>query len=384
MSIEKAEQIILIDRACQQCTKLLVQKFSEVGDEEDFYKEVFELRKPHIENLVSAFSRSTFNYGAGFDVGRAFDATLYPIRAFNDVDVMRILYPVLFYTLILKNFQNKDTVDRRSRRGSKSWGNTKELLKVNPIDEQHKSKSTTGKRLKMFSPELADKIRNAGTKRTYEEEAGESFADEIEQLLMHYDVAMFYLSDHRITWMEAVARRGLFARDVLISQMEYSSPVDTILRLYLLEYIDEVVSGAGKLSNGYKIPGLPPQYLLTAFCEDREENSKAVQERKGAAEWYHSKQEVSLDAGGDLSDDFDYLYSQLSLLTFTDEDAADMLDYVFRSSKLNWYLHIDDHIHKYAEAISDGLNRKENIDERHFDLENLFAPYRMKLLGSLQ
>lgn len=177
MSIEKAEQIILIDRACQQCTKLLVQKFSEVGDEEDFYREVFELRKPHIENLVSAFSRSTFNCGAGFDVGYAFDATLYPIRAFNDVDVMRILYPVLFYTLILKNFQNKDTVDRRSRRGSKSWGNTKELLKVNPIDEQHKSKSTAGKRLKTFSPELADKIRNVGTKRTYEEEAGESFAD---------------------------------------------------------------------------------------------------------------------------------------------------------------------------------------------------------------
>ena len=161
--------------------------------------------------------------------------------------------------------------------------------------------------------------------------------------------------------------------------MKYCSPVDTILRLYLLEYIDEIVSSASQLSNGYKTPGLPPLYLLTGFCEDREENSKAVQERKGAAEWYHSKQEVSLDAGGDLSDDFDYLYSQLSLLTFTDEDAADMLDYVFRSSKLNWYLHIDDHIHKYAEAISDGMNRKENIDERHFDLENLFAPYRMDL-----
>lgn len=383
LAMEKAEQIVLIDRACQQCAKLLVQKFSEVGDEEDFCRDVFELKKPQIANLVSAFSGSAFNYGAGFNVGHAFDATLYPIRAFNDVDVMRILYPVLFYTLILKNFQNKDTVGRRTRRGSKAWGNTKELLKVNPIDEQHKSKSTEDKILKILPPELVGKIQIAEQEGTYKDGAARGLDDEAEQLLMHYDVAMFYLSDHRISWVETVSRRGLFARDVLKSQMEHSSPVDTILRLYLLECIDEVVSGAGKLSNGYQMPGLPHQYLLTAFCEDREQSNRTVQEGNESAEWDNSSQEVSLDEGGDLSDDFDYLYSQLSLLTFTDEDAADMLDYFFCAGKLNWYLHMDEHIHKYAEAISDGMNRKENIDERHFELENLFAPYRMELLGSL-
>lgn len=136
LSNEKAEQIVLIDNVCQKCAKLLLGKFSEEGNVEDFERDSFELKVEYLDELTEAFNVSSFCDVQGFDVGEAFDDTLFPLCAYNDATVMRILYPVLFYSLLVKNFQNKETISRRARRKSKSWGKTKNLLEVPSVDEQ--------------------------------------------------------------------------------------------------------------------------------------------------------------------------------------------------------------------------------------------------------
>ena len=58
LSNEKAEQIVLIDNVCQKCAKLLLGKFSEEGNVEDFERESFELKVEYLDELTEAFNVS--------------------------------------------------------------------------------------------------------------------------------------------------------------------------------------------------------------------------------------------------------------------------------------------------------------------------------------
>ena len=375
LKMENAEQILLIDRACQKCAELLIINFSEKGDEEDFSRDVFEFKERSINDLEQAFAKSVFSYGKCVHAGRIFSEIMHPIQAYNDVTVMRILYPVLFYTLILKNFLNEETVNRRLRRGSKSWGKTKDLLDAPSVGEQCRTKlEDDGVPEHKDFAELKRRIDHIGEERIQPVKLMDGLISEMVQLAIHGNVAVYFLEEGRTNWMEAVAQRGLFARWILESQTAYCSPIDSLLQMYLLESIDRIVSSAAKLSDCEKIPDLPESYLLTAFCEDDVELDENESCGRAAR-----KRRVPLVSEDEISDDLDYLYSQLSQLTFTGDDISRILDCFFDEKKLEWYQDTRAHVYQYAEAIVNGLDRGENIDERHFDLENLFAPYRMKL-----
>ena len=56
--------------------------------------------------------------------------TMYPLLEINGEAMMRILYPVLFYTLILKNYDNQEAANKRAQRGSKTWKKVSDMLSV--------------------------------------------------------------------------------------------------------------------------------------------------------------------------------------------------------------------------------------------------------------
>lgn len=380
LSMENAEQIVLIDNICQKCANLLLEKFSEEGNIEDFERDSFELKVEYLDELTEAFNVSSFCDVQGFDVGEAFDDTLFPLCAYNDATVMRILYPVLFYSLLVKNFQNKETISRRARRKSKSWGKTKNLLEVPSVDEQwEREKEDIPDKTRNARIELFKQITEYGRENSTSSNKTIGMFDEMTQLLFHGEVAAYLIGDSEFKMLEIVSRRGLLAKNILASQVSHTSPVDTILRLYLLQAIDGVVSNAALLSNGYEIADLPRSFLLTAFNEDQGIDPAEIMCKRDSDCREKQKKKVLLDSEIEITEDFDYLYAQLLALSFTMEDVKEMLDYFFDADGLSWYLKSGEYIQQYIEAIMEGFNQKRNIDERHFDLKKLFAPHRMNL-----
>lgn len=199
------------------------------------------------------------------------------------------------------------------------------------------------------------------------------------QLLFHGEVAAYLIGDSEFKLLEIVSRRGLLAKNILASQVSHTSPVDTILRLYLLQAIDGVVSNAALLSNGYEIADLPRSFLLTAFNEDQGIDPVEIMCKRDSDCREKQKKRVLLDSEIELTEDFDYLYAQLLALSFTMEDVKEMLDYHFDSDKLEWYSQSGQHVQKYVEAILSAFGQKKNINESDFELELLATPYRLEL-----
>ena len=196
LSMENTEQIVQIDNVCQKCANLLLEKFFEEGNIEDFERDSFELKVEYLDELTGAFNVSSFCDIRGFDVGEAFDDTLFPLCAYNDATVMRILYPVLFYSLLVKNFQNKETISRRARRKSKSWGKTKNLLEVPSVDEQwEREKEDIPDKTRTARFELFKQVTEYAQENSTSSNKAIGMFDEMNQLQFHGEVAAYLIGD---------------------------------------------------------------------------------------------------------------------------------------------------------------------------------------------
>lgn len=168
--------------------------------------------------------------------------------------------------------------------------------------------------------------------------------------------------------MKVVAQRGSFARDILLSQKAHSKPVDMILRMYLLETVDGLLYNAERLSNGHRHPDLPREYLVTSWME----NERSDEDSTG-------KNLVDLHIGEEIKGDFEWIYPKLSESKIDDDHVIDMIDYYFCESRLDWFLHCEEHIVKYADAVIHAMQHSQGIDIRYLDLDQLNTPERTKL-----
>ena len=238
LSVEDAEQIVRIDKVLQKTAKLFFQHFIEKGECTDLFLERFEVKLEWIDDLEEQFRKSGFYSDDSIDVANAFDDAMYPLVPLNDEYILQVLYPVLFYTLVLKNYSNRDTVNRRARRGSKSWGIKKNMLKVPPaggdcnnkeaIDSARRKIEALGMDVIQKRNELEQRLINE------DEEYLRLSLRELDNLLMHADNVMYILDDQRISWLKTMAQRAMFAKGILESQMKDYRPIDTLLRLYLV------------------------------------------------------------------------------------------------------------------------------------------------------
>lgn len=383
LSIDKAEEIVRLDKVLQQSADLIIHTFIEKGIVDDPFMDSFDLKEVWIDQLEEQFKKSKFYHGEQLDVANAFDNTMYSLIELNDKNIIRIMYPILFYTLILKNFSNADTIKRREKRGSKSWGNTSNLLDIpdGPEKDDGHRKKVAELRENIERLTVNVKKKEAEISEILGKEDREDLyfqLRDIESLLMHAEAALYLLDSRKIAWLETMAQRALFVKDILESQKDNSPPIDTVLRLYVLNAMYGIMFTSECLSNGFRNNDLPGKYLLTSF---REHNGILIDWaiKSGYKPKKVAEKEISLDDSVEISDDFLWLYGQLRKLTFMPEDVKDLLEYFFQENRLQWYLDCDEKIRKYAEAVLRGLRDFENINEKYFNLFLLSAPLQTKL-----
>ena len=389
LCLENPEQITEIDTALQKCAELLIKNFVESSDEENLYWDSFELKKAWADQLEGVFKKSGYYNGEGFSVGKAFGDTIFKIAEFNEGTAVRVLYPVLFYTLVLKNYDKQNTANRRNQRGSKTWGITKNMLSVPVIGEKNSvaQMSTVIKyRIAKLNKQLKDLIQEkeqeydrlltepvfgTGNYQLYQ-------LHELEDLLSHAKTAVNLLDNRKIGWLEIVAQRGQFAREILVSQMDNSKPIDSVLRMYILEAVDGLLFNTELLSNGYRSPELPRKFLLRSFLENRGVDISQVLDRSDNED-SDKRQVKTADDVVKIEGDFFGIYAQLSKLRFSQENVHDMLDYFFNEDDLAWFRKCDEHITKYADVVIRGLQESREIDNRYLDLELLNIPMQTNL-----
>ena len=388
LSVEDAEQIVRIDKVLQKTAKLFLQNFIEKGACTNLFKERFEVKLAWIDDLEEQFRKAGFYGGESIDVAKSFDDAMYPLVELNDDYILQVLYPVLFYTLVLKNFSNRNTINRRVQRGSRSWGTTNDMLKVPPAWVECKNKKavvSARQKIEELRPEVIRK-RDELEQRLINE--GEEFlcmaVGELDDLLMHTNNVMYILEDQRISWLKTMAQRAMFAQDILLSQIQSGPPIDTLLRLYLLNEIDRVVFYSEYLSNDGRHNHLPQEYLLTTFWENRRIPIENIFSPIELEKQVRIKRKVSLVKEEPISDDYKFLYEQLSKLKIKKENMEEMLDYFFISRNLAWYQKLEDEVIKFADVVIEGLRKFENIDERHNDWGNFLTLRLMQIFEVLE
>ena len=371
--------MVKLDKALQKCAELIIENFIECSDEENPYRDSFELEEDWRDQLEVVFKESGYSGSEAFSVGDAFEDVVFRIAEFNDGAAVRILYPVLFYTLVIKNFNKQNTENRRAHRGSKTWGNTKNLLEVPDAREKNSTellRAETRKRISEQREQLENLIQEKElefSRLSKEPVSGDGNHQllqqaEAEDLLDHAKRAVSLLDISKICWMKVVAQRGLFARDILLSQEDHSKPEDSILRMYLLEAVDGLLYHAERLSNGYRFSDIPREYLYMSWFKNEVDG-----------EYPKFKSLVDLHIWEEAKGDFELLYTKLPEAEMDDEFVIDMIDYYFSKSRLDWFLHCEEHIVKYADVVIHALHQSQGIDIRYLDLDRLSTPERTKL-----
>lgn len=95
LTIDDPEHIVVIDKALQRCAELLINNFISESSEEFLIRESFELEEDWRDQLNDVFKASKYCSVEGFDVGEAFEDTIFKVSEFNECTAMHILFPVL-------------------------------------------------------------------------------------------------------------------------------------------------------------------------------------------------------------------------------------------------------------------------------------------------
>ena len=392
------KQIIRLDKVLQKTAILVIQNFIETSDKDHRFCDSFDLKEEWIDELEDAFRNSPFFNREGFDVAAAFDDTMYPLAEINHEDIMRILYPVLFYTLILKNYDNQESANKRAKRGSKTWKKVSDILTVPMVGEQDDGNDKTDADKREKLEELIKQAEQHELKlraQLIKEEIRYIRFNlrELQDLLFHAENAMYLLNSKKVSWIEAMAKRGLLVRTVLESQQDHSKPIDSVLRLYVLNAIDEVVFRSEQMSNRGRSSVFPKTYFLSSFRMNIPIPIEYLNDSDYLKKRKFDIPEGALEEKLDISNDFSYLYAQLSKTTFKQADIEYMLDYFFDPEQLKWYTDCTQSVSQYISTVTraiqkfvDSVNADEpayeNINERYLDSEHLFTPLRMRMFDN--
>lgn len=374
----KPEQIQEIEKHIQKLITLIKEQFVEKSDDWEQYNFVFNLDTKVIDNLVKLFHESKLFYKHSVDIAEQYDSISNELSLYNDPEIFRVVYPVLFFTLIVKNELNKETIDSRLERGTTSWGNKCDVFQVpswgpTPVKEPKSF-------INMKEALIQQKTRLKEIKhRSLPQQKILKLAESAEVLLDYENIIETEIS----------ANFGLFVGSILkyVYRVEKNSKtnstanIDTVIRLFLINEYNGIISDAGILSNGV-ISLIPEKNLLTEYYTENkvslqtiigEDESKTVPEKKDKIRFEHPSHKNRCTIKLTDSDCPTDLYSGLvQLPTFTDDDIEDMLEHFFSEKLLQWYTeyykNIKKHVLKIIQAKDDvGLI----VDD--YELEILYA-----------
>lgn len=117
-----SEQIDMFDLILKKCVDCILNEYSE---KEDGSQEGLTLPEVVVDKLEEVFKSSSLHYKDSVDIAEQFDIVFTRLNWDNSSELLSVLYPILFYSLILKNEVNRSAVDKRLQRKSTKWGSKK-------------------------------------------------------------------------------------------------------------------------------------------------------------------------------------------------------------------------------------------------------------------
>lgn len=364
------EQIEDVENYIQKLVTSIKEQFVEKNNDWLSYNYAFNLNESVIDELVKLFHKSKLFYKHSVDIAEQYDEISNALSLHNDPEIFRVVYPVLFFTLIMKNEINEQTIDSRIERGTKSWGKKQDVFDVPPWEKESIPEPISFINMQTNLAQQISRLKKIKHRSLSQQKILE-LAEQAEILLDY----------NEIMYTETSAKVGAFVGSILkyIYQVEKANKnnstanIDTVLRFYLINDYNGIVSDSGILSNGMISP-IPEKNILTEYCE--EDGWMVFPTENESFQIGKVSRSNQCPLVLTESDSPKELYSCLSQLPFvTDDDIEGLFDYFFSEKSLQWYSeyyeHIKDHIFKIVHAKDDmGLV----VDE--YELEKLYAPFR--------
>lgn len=359
MNIWDQKQLVLLENRIADCVRVVRESFREDGKESPEY--VFELSKGTVERLVKVFKKSDLSY-MDSEVNTVEQAyhKINELTLLNSDEVMSVMYPALFFALMLKHETNYRTIVSRKKRKTGKWGKNRNIFDIPSIlDKPVKANSKFEEMKKALIKQKAELCRS--TDRSQEQK---------ELILRTIEEAEKLLDYQHVKSIEAISKVGLFIRDIFWQIVERHDPLKILLQLYMINTVDGFVRMSCELSTGTSWVEYGDK-LLSIYCDckkpirntflstDELETLEMLNDLAclGLSDCFLEPAEYKLldgailFAGDDLSD-FSVLYHSIELaIEITDEEIKDILNCFFNKSRLKWYKNYDDHVVDYVEKV---------------------------------
>ena len=325
------------------------------------------------ERLLECAKQSQLLYSRHTSIPENFQNILSEITPYIDPNILDIIIPMLFFSAILKNEYNHNTVRIRLRRGTTNWGNTKDLLTdVLPTPNENKNHR------KRFQKLCLDLETKYALRFGNLEDNGPFY---MSPLHFHANQALLLTGHYsEIIVMQEIAKIGLFALRILKSEHTSDAPMKTLVRMCVLEKTCNLISSCENLSAFFPVyktafGGPVSHYYFNGdpFMErnlsnqeftvwrdlkhiDRINVSKVIKILETEEEYTKSKNETYIMR-------YEKLFHWMPL---SDEEITKMLAYYFDEPQLEWYSDFYSHVIDYLSNILKALDGKTNFDESEY------------------
>ena len=334
------------------------------------------------ERLLECAKQSQLLYPRHTGILENFQNILSETTPYVDPDTLDIMVPILFFCAILKNEYNHNTVSKRIQRGAINWGKNEDLLNdVLPTPSKNKAHKDRFEKICLsLQMKYALRFGAPDDNPLFYTSPLHIHAKQALLLTGYYDAILV---------IQEIAKIGRFAFSILKSEHDSKTPMKTLIRMYVIEKICNLLSSCENLSEYF------PLYK-TAFGGPVSHyyfNGDPALERRLSnqefAFWREVKHIDQIDVSKViqiLETDEDYAKSKnvtyimqyealFHWMPLSNEEISEMLSYFFDEQKLTWYSNFYSHVMDYLSCILKALDGEADFDETKFESMDKYTSF---------
>lgn len=303
------------------------------------------------------------------------------IGGYMDPITLDIMLPIFFFTSVLKNELKPNTNAQRARRGTTIWGKTHDpLLGIEKLyDQKIKDYETTFQK-KCNELESSYKKYNKIKNMT-----SAYVSSELDEHVRNAQALFGKYSD--INKIQNYANLGLFALKVLDTEHSRERPMITLVRMYILDQLCNLVAHCEKISNDFPIDVSCTGGLIARYYYNDEPHIDRQLSRHGLGYLRKIKKVERVDSSKTVSifsdnenhtslDNYHAVYFREEILyhtTLTNKEVLKIKDYYFNEQKLKWYSDYCRKATTYLADIITTLNYSIHLEKKYDHKEKFTA-----------
>lgn len=359
------DEILALDAGIQSCVNALFDEYNQKrGSKNGEETNTREFPSEEANRLFTAYSQSPW-FLPKSDIKEYWIKFYENIEADVRSDALDVLYPVLFYSVVMNNAINPNSALRRSKRNEdkpetkkadRRLGRTNRLLQHVPFGiklPQNKLDAIDESREKLIvvSCALTEHIEN------WQEDLVAKSIDFIHGLL----------NKELIAKIEGNGKTGIFIRNLLLLDSS-SKPLETILRLYAINRITHIISRVGNINTGH-LGDVPTNNLLTEYwTKNKKSQSSSAQEKLICFQF---------DPSATFSEQYKNLTKNVS---FSSESVESIINYFLDETNLKMYAHYCEDVCNYCKSAIATFNELLDIVE---EKDRIIAPMIMECVENV-